>query len=149
MPHRSPSRRATSIPGLERGVVDGLAWPKGSLAKYGWQRFLKYSIGPNFYGATQFVVINLDKYNNLSKAHKDLLAKQATIYEKTSDSMLEKKFLIDDQKLVEAGVKTIILKGAEGKAILDTIYGAKWAKNDTYKYTVDYKKLKAKLYKTE
>ena len=58
-------------------MVDGLAWPKGSLAKYGWQRFLKYRIGPNFYGATQFVVINLDKYNKLSKAHKNLLAKQA------------------------------------------------------------------------
>jgi TRAP-type C4-dicarboxylate transport system substrate-binding protein len=26
--------------GLERKVVDGLAWPWGSIAKYGWQRFL-------------------------------------------------------------------------------------------------------------
>ena len=33
------------------------------------------------------------------------------------------------------------------KAYLDTVYGAKWAQNDTLKYTVDYKKLKSLLYK--
>ena len=135
--------------GLERGVVDGLAWPKGSLAKYGWQRFLKYRIGPNFYGATQFLLINLDSHKKLSKAHKDLLARQSRIYEENSDPILEKKFVIDDRKLEEAGVKTIILKGAVGKAYLNTIYGAKWAKNDKQKYIVDYKKLKAKMYEPQ
>ncbi len=37
--------------GLERGVVVGMAWPWGSVAKYGWQRFLRYRIEPGFYGA--------------------------------------------------------------------------------------------------
>ena len=27
--------------GLQRGVVDGIAWPKGSVTKYGWEKFLK------------------------------------------------------------------------------------------------------------
>ena len=134
--------------GLERGLVDGLAWPRGSLARYGWQRFLKFKIGPKFYGATLMTIINLDTYKKLTKAHRDLLDKQGVIYEKGSDAILDAKAKIDNAKLVEAGIKTIILKGKVGKAYIDTIYRAKWAQNDSLKYIVDYKKLKPLMYVT-
>jgi TRAP-type mannitol/chloroaromatic compound transport system substrate-binding protein len=131
---------------LERGVVSGLAWPWGSIAKYGWQRFLKYRIEPGFYGATSMTIINLDKWNSLTKAQKDLLVKQARIYETKGDAITVAKGKIDDAKLKKAGVTIIKLTGAVRKAYIDTIYGAKWAQNDKLKYIVDYKKLKPKLY---
>jgi len=134
---------------LERGVVDGFAWPRGSVAKNSWQKLIKYRIGPNFYGATQILIMNLDSYKKLSQAHKDILAGTGRAYEKNSDAILFKKFAIDDKKLEAAGVETIILKGAEGKALLNTIYGAKWAKNDKLKYIVDYQKLKSKMYEAK
>jgi TRAP-type C4-dicarboxylate transport system substrate-binding protein len=131
---------------LERGVVDGLAWPWGSIGKYGWQRFLKYRIKPGFYGATLMTIVNLDKWKSLTKAQRNMLIKQARDYESKPDAIIVKKGNIDDGKLLKAGVKDIHLSGAIGKAYIKTIYGAKWAQNDKLKYRVDYKKLKAKLY---
>jgi len=64
-----------------------------------------------------------------------------------SRAIIIAKGKIDDIKLKEAGVQDLELKGAVRKAYLKTIYGAKWAENDKLKYIVDYKKLKAKLYR--
>ena len=136
--------------GLERGVVDGMAWPRGSVATYGWERFLKYRIEPDFYGSTYFVIVNKTAYDKLSKAHKDLLEAQAKIYEEKSNELVLPKFDVDAKKQKEAGVKVFKLDGKVRKAYLKTIYDAKWAQNDTYKnYHVDYKKLKSLMYGDE
>ena len=132
--------------GLERGVVDGMAWPRGSITKYGWERFLKYKIAPNFYGATFFVIVNKTAFGKLSKDHQDLLLKASAVYEKDSDSLIRKNLAIDDAKLKKAGIKTVTLEGAERKAYLKAIYDSKWAQNDGLKYIVDYKKLKPAMY---
>ena len=132
--------------GLERGVVDGMAWPKGSVTKYGWEKFLKYKITPNFYGATFMVVINLKKWNSLTQAQRDHLTKISAQYEKRSDEVVAMNLAADEVKLEKSGVKTFALKGEYAKAYLKTIYGAKWKVNDKYKYAVDYKKLKSLIY---
>ena len=131
---------------LERGLVDGLAWPEGSVALYGWERFLKYRIAPNFFHSTTMTVINLDRFRGLSKAHQDLLVAQGLAYERDSDAILAEKSAVDNARLAAAGVKTIELTGAARRAYLDTIYSAKWAENDTQKYAVDYGLLKSKVY---
>ncbi len=132
--------------GLERGVVDGLAWPWGSIAKYGWQRFIKYRVTPSFYGASLLTVVNLDKWKGLSKEQQDLLEKYARNYETKGSAILTKKGEQDDAKLKEAGLKDVELKGAVRAAYLKTVYEAKWAENDKLHYAVDYKKLKSLLY---
>ncbi len=133
--------------GLERGVVEGMAWPRGSVATYGWERFLKYRIEPTFYGSTYFVIINKAKYDKLSKAHKDLLAEQGRLYEESSNDLVVPKFAADDKKQEAAGVKVVNLTGKVRQAYLKTIYDAKWAQNDAIKnYHVDYKKLKSLMY---
>jgi TRAP-type C4-dicarboxylate transport system substrate-binding protein len=132
--------------GLERGVVDGIAWPKGSVTKYGWEKFLKYKVTPNFYGATFMVVINMKKWNSLTQAQRDHLTKVSNEYETRSDEVVGKGLAADELKLEKSGVKTFALKGEYAKAYLKTIYGAKWAGNDKHKYTVDYKKLKSLIY---
>ena len=131
---------------LERGVVDGLAWPEGSVAVYGWERFLKYKITPAFFHSTTMTIMNLDKFNSLSKEHQDLLMKQGLIYEEKSNDLLFQKSEIDNAKLVKAGIKDIELKGDIAKAYLKTIYGAKWEANDKAKYNVDYTALKSKVF---
>lgn len=132
--------------GLERGVVDGMAWPKGSVTKYGWERFLKYKITPNFYGATFMVTMNMKKWKSLTQAERDFLTKLSATYEKRSDEIVAKNLAADEVKLEKAGVKTVALKGEYAKAYLKTIYDSKWKVNDKYKYTVDYKKLKSLMY---
>jgi TRAP-type transport system periplasmic protein len=133
--------------GLQRGVVDGLCWPWGSIAKYGWQRFIKYRIKPHFFGASQLVIVNLDKWKSLSKEQQGLLRSAARELEQKGPAIIVKKGEEDDVKLKAAGMKDIVLTGAARKAYLDTIYDAKWAQNDSLHYTVDYKRLKSLLYK--
>lgn len=130
---------------LERGVVDGLAWPEGSIAKYGWQRFLKYKITPNFYHSTTMTIINKTKFDSLSKEHQKLLLDQGLKFEKDSNAVLAKKSEIDNAKLREAGIKDINLTGEVKKAYLATIYGAKWSQNAKYEYSTPFETLKAKL----
>lgn len=131
---------------LERGLVQGLAWPWGSMGKYGWERFLKYRVEPDFFGATMLTLVNKKKYDSLSKAERDMLEAHGRAYEKAADAAIIKKGHIDDAKLKKAGIETITLTGEYKKAYIKTIYGAKWAENDKHKYLVDYKTLKAKLY---
>lgn len=134
--------------GLERGVVDGIAWPKGSITKYGWEKFLKYKISPNFYGATFMVIINMKKWKSLTQAERDFLTKLSAEYETRSNEIVGKNLVADEKKQAAAGIKTVELKGEYAKAYLKAIYDSKWAVNDKYKtYTVDYKKLKSLLYK--
>jgi TRAP-type C4-dicarboxylate transport system substrate-binding protein len=133
--------------GLQRGVVDGLAWPWGSVAKYGWQKFLKYRVTPDFFGPSQPLLVNLDKWKSLSKEQQDMLTKQARDFERDGGAIVVKKGKEDDEKLKQAGVEDIDLTGAVRAAYLKTIYDAKWAQNDSLSYTVDYKKLKSLLYK--
>lgn len=132
--------------GLERGVVQGMAWPKGSITKYGWEKFLKYKITPNFYGATFMTIINKKKWESLTQAERDFLTKLSATYEKKSDEVVARNLAADEARLEKAGVQTFALEGEYAKAYLKTIYGAKWAVNDKYKYTVDYKKLKPLMY---
>jgi TRAP-type C4-dicarboxylate transport system substrate-binding protein len=133
--------------GLQRGVVDGIAWPKGSVTKYGWEKFLKYKITPNFYGATFLTIVNKNKWASLTQAERDFLTKVAKRYEVRSNEVVAANLAADEAKLAKAGVKDIALDGEYGKAYLKTIYGAKWAVNDKYtNYNVDYKKLKSLMY---
>jgi len=131
---------------LERGLVEGLGWPWGSISQFGWERFLKYRIAPNFYGSTLMTLVNLKKWNSLSQAQRDLLESHAESYEKNGDAIVIERAKKDDAKLAKAGLQTIELTGKVRQAYLRTIYDAKWAENDKLKYIVDYKKLKARLY---
>jgi TRAP-type C4-dicarboxylate transport system substrate-binding protein len=133
--------------GLQRGVVDGLAWPWGSIGQYGWQRFFKYRVTPHFFGPSLLLVVNLDKWKSLSKEQQDLLSSQTKSLETDGAAVVIKRGKEDDAKLTAAGVQDMALTGATKDAYLSTISEAKWAQNDKLHYTVDYKKLKALLYK--
>jgi TRAP-type transport system periplasmic protein len=133
--------------GLQRGVVTGLAWPWGSVGKYGWQKFLKYRVKPSFFGASQPLLVNLEKWKSLSKEQQAMLTEQAAAFERDGGAIIIKKGKEDDAKLKKAGVQDIELTGDVRKAYLKTIYGAKWAQNDKVnKDNASYTKLKALLY---
>jgi TRAP-type transport system periplasmic protein len=131
---------------LERGVVTGLAWPWGSVAKYGWQHFLKYRVKPHFFGPSYLLLINLDKWKSLSKEQQGILATQVPVLEHEGAQIAVKKGEQDDAKLTKAGVKDIVLTGEVRNAYLRTIYEAKWAQNDKVNHEADYQKLRSLLY---
>lgn len=133
---------------LERGVVEGLAWPWGSVGTYGWQKFLKYRVEPSFFGATMLVLVNKKKYDSMTREEQAFLEKMGRQYETSADEAVIRLGQRDDEKLVAAGVKRLKLEGEIREAYVKTIYNAKWAENDALadKFIVDYQTLKSKLY---
>ena len=61
--------------GLQRGVVNGFAWPGVAITGLGLGDVVKYRVDPGFYRGNNMVIINLDKWNSLSQEMKDLLTK--------------------------------------------------------------------------
>ncbi|MBT5050134.1 MAG: TRAP transporter substrate-binding protein DctP [Rhodospirillaceae bacterium] len=111
---------------LERGVVKGLAWPEGGVARYGWSKFIKYRVGPGWWRTSSTIVMNLDAYNKLTKTQRDALDAASIQYEKDSVASLRKLVAIDNKKVFASGVKHVDLKGEAAKAYLDTAYNATW-----------------------
>jgi TRAP-type C4-dicarboxylate transport system substrate-binding protein len=133
--------------GLQRGVVQGLAWPEGALAKYGVQKFLKYRVYPGFYRSGSMVVINLDKWKSLSKSVQDKLTQTGLAFEQGSEPILRKKADADNKKLWASGLQKYELKGEVRKAYLRTVYELAWDKRKDNAYTVPFAKLKEKMYR--
>lgn len=132
---------------LERGVVNGLAWPEGAVTKYGWQKYIKYKVQPGFWRSSTMLVMNLDKYNALNKQERDYIEKMALKLEDDSGPAQKKIIKVDNAKLLNEGVQNYELEGEYRKAYLDTVFGATWdAAKDDKKLTVPYAKLRSLLY---
>ena len=128
---------------LERGVVDGLAWPEGGVAFRGWQRFIKYRVEPGFFRSTTMVTMNKTKFDKLPKKAQNQLIAAGLHYERDSGAILKKRAEIDNQKVYKAGVQRLILPPDIAKVYIKTIISANWKAAEKYKFTADFKKLKA------
>ena len=132
---------------LERGVVEGLAWPEGGVAVHGWQRYIKYRVYPGFFRSTTMATMNKDKFESLSNKAREQILAAGLHYENRSGEILKKKADTDNGKLKAAGMEDYHLQGDYAKAYLRTIYDAKWADAEKRKYTVPFETLKSKMFK--
>lgn len=132
---------------LERGLVKGLAWPEGGVARYGWSKFIKYRVGPGWWRTSSTVVMNMDVYNKLTKKERDAVHAQSIKYETDSIASLRKLVKIDNAKVFASGVKPVDLKGKAAKAYLDTVYGATWDSAKKKMPAATYNELRALLLK--
>ncbi len=132
---------------LERGVVDGLAWPEGGVAFRGWQKFIKYRVGPGFFRSTTFVTMNKDKFDKLPKKAQAQVMAAGLHYENESGGIIKKLAMADNEKIFKEGVQDYTLPGEYGKAFTRTIVNANWADAEKRKYSIDFKLLKSKMVK--
>ena len=118
---------AEVLTALDRGVVQGLAWPEGGVAFRGWQRKIRYTIFPGFFRSTTMATMNLDKFNSLPAKAQAQLRAAGLNYENNSGQLLKKLAEVDNAKVYAAGVKKFHLPPEYAKAYSKTIYEAKWA----------------------
>ena len=130
---------------LERGVVDGLAWPEGGVAFRGWHSFIKYKVGPGFFRSSTMVTMNKDKFNKLSKKGQAQIIAAGLNYENKSGALLKKLAAVDNAKIFKEGVNDYSVPGEYGKAFRQTIINANWTDAGKRKYNVDFDALKAKM----
>ena len=111
---------------LERGLVKGLAWPEGGVARYGWSKFIKYRVGPGWWRTSSTIVMNLDVYNKLTQKERDAFNAAAIKYENDSIQTLRDLVKVDNAKVFASGVKPVNLTGKAAAAYIKTVYGATW-----------------------
>ncbi|NVK18462.1 MAG: TRAP transporter substrate-binding protein DctP [Methylocystaceae bacterium] len=66
---------------LERSVANATGWTQIGLKDLGWDKFLKYRVGPAFFSTDMGVIVNLKKWNSLSDAAKKILQDTAIQHE--------------------------------------------------------------------
>lgn len=113
---------------LQRGVVDGIAWPNVALVSMGVAGEIKYRIEPSFYHLSNLVIVNLDKWNALPKQARDMLSKLGLQYEKDSNDNIADLIRQDAATLRKEGAKTITMTGAAAKKYVKIANDSMWEK---------------------
>ncbi len=87
---------------LEKGVIDGAAWPAIGTLDFKWNEVAKYFLRPTFGRVTHLVLMNLDKWSSLSASDQQFLMEQG--------KRLEDEVYARFDELADAEI--IALKGA-------------------------------------
>lgn len=111
---------------LERGTIDGYGWPAQGVLDLGWDEQTKYRVDPGFYQVDVDLIMNLDTWNGLGDAQKDLL-QRGVAWVEAKNAENTKANADEFAKQAEAGIETITLDGAAREKWETTAQEAGWA----------------------
>jgi len=103
---------------LQRGVVDATGWTQIGLIDLKWNEFLNYRIEPCFFSTDLGVIVNLNRWNELSDEAKQILQDVAIQHEIDSVNALRAKRDEDFAALEEQGMNVVSLEGDAKAAYL-------------------------------
>jgi len=83
---------------LERGVIDGYILPAETIRDFGLVKASKFMIFPGFYQPCQFILVNLDRWNELPAHLQELLTKHS---DEMAGYNIEKKHQLLEQEFVD------------------------------------------------
>ncbi len=113
-------------PSMRSGAVDGFGWPDVGLAALGAVKVVKFRIDPGFYRSNMSVIVNLKKWNELSKDVKAALEREAVRYERDSIAYMNALRDKDEKALMDGGMRIIKLEGEAAKHYLNAANAAVW-----------------------
>lgn len=134
---------------LERGLVGGFGWPTVGLNSQGLAKQVKYRIDPPFYHLANVLLVNMDKWNSLSKEAQDLLMKEGARYEEASIKYIKDAGEVDAEGVRASGVEVFNLPPEGAKKYLDIAYDVMWGQVEGKLGPEETAALRAKLYKSE
>ena len=122
----APSEIATI---LERGIVDGSAWPASlSLKDLGILKYVKVRILPGFYTPNVALLANHRKWRSLPPKTQGFLKKKVRdLVTNFTNNLVRKNIEIVNKQSAEAGVETVTLKGEERAKYIQLSQKAGWA----------------------
>jgi len=90
---------------LQKGVVEGAAWPVLGSVNFKWYEVAKYALRPRF-GLSPFTItMNLDRFKKFSKANQALLLKTASALENSVPDVFDAAIKKEIATLKKLGVK--------------------------------------------
>lgn len=113
---------------LEKGVVDSAAWTEIGLMQLKWDQFLKYRVDPEFYNTDIGVIVNVDSWNGLSDASKQLIQDVVIEWEAKSYAARQEDRVKDANELQRRGMKFIEHAPGAAAAYVQTAEDAAWAR---------------------
>ena len=121
-----PIHTAEIYSALERGTVGGIGWANRGLVDNSWEKHLKYRIMPSFWQGDISIVVQLEKWNELSSEAQELLTDLAAKHERIAHDFFVAGAIEELEKMRAAGMKDIVLKGVHAKKYKDAANGALW-----------------------
>lgn len=111
---------------LERSVVNATGWTQIGLKDLNWDRFLNYRIDPAFFSTDMGVIVNLDKWNQLSEEAQQILQEVAIEHERESAETLADLAEEQQAELEADGMQVITLEGEVGERYAEAARDATW-----------------------
>ena len=111
---------------LQRGVVDGAAWPVLGAVNFKWYEVAKYMMRPRFGVSPYTVTMNLNKFNKMTKADQELLLDLGRKLEQQAPAPFDKATNNEIAKLKELGVKETNVKPEVAKDMIDGFIKGIW-----------------------
>ncbi|WP_394427239.1 TRAP transporter substrate-binding protein DctP [Vreelandella stevensii] len=111
---------------LERSVVNATGWTQIGLKDLNWDRFLNYRVDPAFFSTDMGVIVNLDKWNQLSPEAQEILQEVAIEHERDSAEKLSALAEEQQAELEADGMQVITLEGEVGERYAEAAREATW-----------------------
>jgi TRAP-type C4-dicarboxylate transport system substrate-binding protein len=113
---------------MERGLVDGInSTPVTHWVGIGGHEVTKYVVDHPYYQCSVVAIMNLKKWNQLSKQQQTLLRETMANFEKEAMSKYEAARNKAMQKELNSGVQTITFSPADAEWFVETAYDSAWA----------------------
>ncbi|MFM9884161.1 MAG: TRAP transporter substrate-binding protein DctP [Burkholderiales bacterium] len=111
---------------LDKGVVDGAAWPVLGPLNYRWYEVAKYMLRPGFGFTTQPLLMNLAAWNKLSDAERKILLDEGRKMEDLWPVEAAKLFQSEEKALIEKGMTIVQMGEAQKVKLKDAWSEALW-----------------------
>lgn len=108
-------------PSLERGVVDGAAWPTVGAVGFRWYEVADYMMRPSFGQVGHLVFMNLERWNSLSPELQETISRVAEAYEIEANAIMDEVVAVEEATLQAEGVSV-----SELPANFLPLIGASW-----------------------
>ena len=113
---------------LERGVVDGAAWPGLGITDYGFEKFIGYRIDPQVWQFDNLLWVNKDKWDSLTDQQRAALADAVRDYEPVAYEYYENLAAEERKEVEAAGVKSFTLSPEAEAAYVAHARSVHWDK---------------------
>lgn len=112
---------------LERGLVDGAAWPGLGITDFGFEKFIKYRIDPPVWQFDNLLWINAKKWSSLTQQQRTALTESVIQFERDAYGYYQKLAAEEKAKTAKAGVKPFPLAPDAAKKYVTAAEALQWA----------------------
>jgi TRAP-type transport system periplasmic protein len=111
---------------LEKGVVDGAAWPASGVMAMRWHEVAKYMLRPGFGLSHYLMLMNLDAWNRLSDDQRKILGEQGRKMEDTWFREYDRMVQEEEAALIQRGMQVTEMGPAQKAKVEGAWAQAQW-----------------------